>query len=177
MLIKFSFCNMNRASLVVLALFVACVASANLNRVDLTEFNVGTRIVGGSNATKGQFPYQVSLRAIKSKAHYCGGCIISNRFIVTAAHCSLGAYADPSNVEAVVGALSRSQDGVVVRLGKIFAHERYNAFQLKNDIALIRTLNEIVFSDTVQPIALPTKPTEGDLHVILSGWGRLEVKS
>lgn len=167
---------MDKASLVILAICVACATGASLNRVDLTdEFDRATRIVGGENATKGQFPYQVSLRIIKSKVHYCGGSIISSRFIVTAAHCTLRDYANPANVEAVVGALSRSQDGVVVRLSKLFAHERYNAFQYKNDISLIRTLDEIVFSDTIQPIALPTQNIDGDIHVILSGWGRLQV--
>lgn len=43
------------------------------------------RIVGGADATPGQFPYQVSLRIKDS--HTCGGSIIDNQWILTAAHC------------------------------------------------------------------------------------------
>lgn len=43
------------------------------------------RVIGGSDAQEGQFPYQVSLRV--GGLHVCGGTIISSHFILTAAHC------------------------------------------------------------------------------------------
>lgn len=43
------------------------------------------RVVGGLEAHEGQFPHQVSLRLQGS--HICGGSIIANKFILTAAHC------------------------------------------------------------------------------------------
>lgn len=49
------------------------------------EYYPQPRIVGGSNANNGQFPHQISLRI--GESHICGGSIISQNYVVTAAHC------------------------------------------------------------------------------------------
>lgn len=73
---------MNPVNLIVL---VACVAfaAANTESDDVFGFEtsaenrVETRIVGGENATEGQFPYQISLRNTLNRQHFCGGSILS----------------------------------------------------------------------------------------------------
>lgn len=135
------------------------------------------RVVGGEDAEEGQFPYQVSLRQKMMNNHFCGGSIISSRFLLTAAHCADGALGSPQNVYAVVGTLYRTKGGITVELEKITQHSGWNRGQLKNDIALIRTAQKIVFSDTVQPIALPKQNVGGDASTLLSGWGRHQVSN
>ncbi|EEC01849.1 hypothetical protein IscW_ISCW000362 [Ixodes scapularis] len=66
------------------------------------------RIVGGVEAQPLEFPWQISLRnrapfTNEDQGHSCGGSIISERYIMTAAHCVEGPYAYPSNYVVVVG--------------------------------------------------------------------------
>lgn len=139
-----------------------------------SENELVTRIVGGEDAEEGQFPYQISLRTVLQRAHFCGGSILSKRFLLTAAHCTQGAYAQPRNIYAVVGALRRLSGGIVVKLDKITAHESYDPYKILNDVSLLRAAQDITFTDTIQPIALPSAdlPEAGDTPVLLSGWGR-----
>ena len=46
---------------------------------------LNNRIVGGRQAQKGQFPYQVTLQVFGE--HFCGGSILNEKWILTAAHC------------------------------------------------------------------------------------------
>merc|ERR1719244_766207 len=64
--------------------------------------NVGQKIVGGQEVEPHSIPYQVSLQ-LKSYQnwHFCGGAIISNDYVVTAAHCCDGQ--DVSDIQVVAG--------------------------------------------------------------------------
>jgi len=146
--------------------FAVCVALATAKSV------YEPRIINGANAEEGQFPYQVSLRRKVYEAHFCGASILSNRFILTAAHCCQNDNSDPENVYALVGAYRQTNGGVKVELDKITPHKEFSLQQLVNDIALIRTAEEITFTNLIQPIALPTSPLEATARVVLTGWGK-----
>lgn len=133
------------------------------------------RIIGGKEAQEGQFPYQACLRTRITRQYICGASIISNRFMLTAAHCVEGLYSRPALVMAVVGALHRHHDGSTMKVDQITKHNKWNFRTLMNDIALVRTAEEIVFSKTVQPIALPKHDSPENARAVLSGWGRISV--
>lgn len=115
---------------------------------------------------------KVSLRATLLRNHFCGGSLLTNRFILTAAHCTTGLHAYPTFIVAVVGAVKRHFDGVTYRLDKIMRHEDFSMSTISNDISLLRTAQEIAFTDHIQPIALPTQDDMGNTQVIISGWGK-----
>lgn len=136
---------MNSVNLIIL---VVCMAIA---RAEMEP-----RIFGGRNASDGQFPYQVSLRTRLLWQHICGGSIISSRFILSSAYCVKEISSWPMFLVAVIDSVHHSS-GPTVKLDKVIQHEGWNRAQLTNDISLIRTAEEIIFSNNVQPIALPTE--------------------
>ncbi|XP_017888243.1 trypsin-like [Ceratina calcarata] len=98
-----------------------------------------TRIVGGTNARLGQYPYQVSLR--NQGSHFCGGTLVGRRHVVTAAHCIQGVVSAPWNGFTVVtGTVSLKNGGQSHRVASATVHPNYssnNAQAYPNDIAVV----------------------------------------
>lgn len=55
-------------------------------------YKPNVRIVGGTEAPQGAWPWQAQLRAIytSSDEQYCGGTLVAPQWLVTAAHCVTG---------------------------------------------------------------------------------------
>lgn len=173
---------METVKLFLLAICVICVASKPApefggffdwpdNETMIENDTPLTRIVGGKEAIDGQFPYQVSIRKWMSYQHYCGGAIVSSRFILTAAHCTRGQYTHPSSLYIVVGWTGQETKGDAYSLDAIIPHPAFDLSTFTNDIALLRTEREIEFTSHVWPIGLPLKNTASNAPVLVAGWG------
>lgn len=129
-------------------------------------------MVGGQPVGHGQFPFVVSLQN-SNIGHICGGSIISNRWILTAAHCvfqrSVGSY----NVR--VGTCSLHSGGLVHEIATSRPHPYFNINTRENNIALIRTAIPIAFNWLVAPVSLGTTAVPLDTRVKIIGWGSLDV--
>lgn len=130
------------------------------------------RMIGGQNATIFQFPHQARLHFEQRSNQLCGGSIISYRFVLTVAHCTIGRWAIPVNVQVVVGPL---HNGTRYALDTIVNHPNYEAHTLENDISVLRTTKTIAFSYFVQSIALPKYDAAGNLPVTVTGWGKFKL--
>lgn len=155
------------------------IASLAVLASGLSEAQAGApRIVGGGPIDITAAPWQVLLRI--NNATQCGGAIISDSWILTAAHCLNGV--GPGQVEAFVGVtdqnrLSREQQ---VQVSQVIVNPGWNPSNYSNDLALIGLAAPVVTSASVQHVSLPlvqdatTWPALGEQGTI-SGWGTTTV--
>lgn len=134
----------------------------------------GERVVGGTNATDGVAPFQCSLQLVTPKKHFCGCSIVSDKWILTAAHC-LSAK-QPSAIHVLVGTNDLQNGGEFYKAERFVLHESYNNPYYAYDIALIEVKGSIVFNDKVQPIEISSEEVPAGADLQLTGWGRLSVR-
>ncbi|MGE5421551.1 MAG: trypsin-like serine protease [Chloroflexota bacterium] len=146
-------------------------------------FFTGTRspeakITGGTDALISEFPWQVY---ITSGDITCGGSIISDTWIVTAAHCTRkqsGETVTPSEVFVKAGANNPYNDaeGKVYGVSQVIPHENYNDETLENDIALIK-LSSAIDIPQARPVRIVTQEdisfgaTDPGVMAWVTGWG------
>ncbi|XP_032671246.1 chymotrypsin-1-like [Odontomachus brunneus] len=131
-------------------------------------------IVGGDVASPGQFPHQVSLQ--RSKSHICGGTLISDIHILTAAHCIPYQQSQRDRLTVVTGSNNVRIGGQRHEIKCIQVHEDYNPLSriINNDIALITLKSPIKTSKVQAPIPIASKDyADGNHNAIASGWGNL----
>ncbi|XP_026157111.1 prothrombin [Mastacembelus armatus] len=155
---------------------------------ELLESYRDKRIVGGDDAEVASAPWQVMLYKRSPQELLCGASVISDQWILTAAHCIL--Y-PPWNKNF-------TSDDILVRLGKhnrakfergtekivaideIIVHPKYNWKEnLNRDIALLHLKRPVTFTNEIFPVCLPTRQVAQTLMTTgykgrVTGWGNLK---
>ncbi len=132
------------------------------------------RIIGGTQATVGTYPWMVSLKD-NSGQHFCGASLINKQWVMTAAHCVVGENAN--NISVVVGEYNTAQVDAgeqSSKVEKIIIHAGYkDASSSDNDIALLKLSSEIN-NKAVTPIspALMSGIKANTLLTVM-GWGNM----
>jgi len=122
----------------------------------------------------GKYPWQVSLQT-PNRFHLCGGSILANKWVITAAHCVVGQRT--SGIVVVVGLhdqLRKYGQPEYYEVKHFIVNSKYNAKKLIFDIALIEVKESIQYNDFAQPIALATHNEFGsNSQCVISGWGNI----
>lgn len=152
-----------------------------------------SKITGGQNAALGQFPWMALLGARLSNGSLlfiCGGTLISDQYVLTAAHCLQQTNAvieiirlGEHNLDTIKDCEEYCADPVQdYEIEEAISHKEFNLNEtqqrFKNDIALIRLKNKVHnYTDSIRPICLPfdvdITGREGKKYQI-AGWGKTD---
>merc|ERR1712106_1244449 len=135
-----------------------------------------TKIVGGQETEVNEWPWQVGMVWSGSSSVFCGATVISDEWILTAAHCTDGTAA--SEIQVLLGEHDywNDNDGQVrMAISEIVSHPDYDSSNVDNDFALLRMADKINWAATpnIRPACLP-EYTAGDYDQWMStvtGWG------
>ncbi|XP_064471755.1 venom protease-like [Ornithodoros turicata] len=133
-----------------------------------------TRIAGGRDANWSHWGWIAGILYSNNYEQYCGGALISNRYVITAAHCTDGKAA--SDMKVLLGRNDlNSTAGRIFNVSRLRQHPDFQRDTLQNDIAILRLQQQARFDDNIRPICLPSSRdvTFFGKRAHVAGWGSL----
>ena len=158
-----------------------------------------SKIFGGKETDMDEFPWTALLQ-YQWKSEFstnCAGSLINARYVVTAAHCVdnsairsvgnlvnviLGEYDTRNETDCIniFGITSCADPPLIVPVDAIIVHPewyRKPPATINHDIALVRLITDVKFTDYIRPICLPTSKTvlSRSVQFFVTGWGHTEL--
>ena len=154
--------------------------------MDTLKPSANTRVVGGTVARTGAWPWQVLILIptdSKGNGGQCGGSLIGEQWILTAAHCIqkfdrsrkilVVEQRPPAAKSPVPGVPADIDPKSLHRVSTAIAHPQWNINTMENDIALLKLTEPAVRSSAVPLLLSPDARLENPpAKVVVTGWGQ-----
>ncbi|KAB1273706.1 Kallikrein-5 [Camelus dromedarius] len=124
----------------------------------------GEKIIDGIVCPRGSHPWQVAL--LHNNKTYCGGVLLSEQWVLTAAHCKLAEYNVHMGSDRLNDKMSQK-----IKATKSFRHPDYSTNSHVNDIMLVKLSKPAKLSSTVKKVKLPSHCDPPGTRCTVSGWG------
>lgn len=133
-------------------------------------------VVGGRNSLPKEYPHMalIGYGNYSNVKWRCGGSIISEQYVLSAAHCTTTSESPPRWARLGELDLSTKKDNADPRdfaIIEIITHPEYQSPSLYNDIALFKLSASVKFNSYIRPICLNSRQDFNNSKVIATGWG------
>ncbi|CAG7822944.1 unnamed protein product [Allacma fusca] len=142
------------------------------------------RIINGKESAPGAWPWMAALvyaSVVTSPSNqydgFCGGSIINNLYILTAAHCAVvmkengvGEFAvivGDNNINGIVSSTRK-----VISVASVKIHPKYNPDTFNYDVALVKLTSSLTYNNNIRPICLGQAGSPySNRNATVAGWG------
>ncbi|CAN8015192.1 unnamed protein product [Ixodes persulcatus] len=165
------------SALVFLMLSTSCALTQNVPSCGVPkvepQLEYEDRILGGDAAVPGSWPWNAAIHTKSNfrPEQFCGGALVSDRHVITAAHCVRTRSSQTIRVH--LGSYKRTfldSEEVAVDVQEVCLHRNFTGH---NDIAIITLNRPVNFTDHIIPACLPTsgEAVESGTVGYITGWG------
>ncbi|KAF1952835.1 hypothetical protein CC80DRAFT_494983 [Byssothecium circinans] len=136
-------------------------------------------IVGGTSAALGEFPFIVSVQLSAGGRHFCGGSLINEDTVLTAAHCLQGRSPTAGAYQVRAGTLTYASGGTLAAVASFTLHPNSTNSAPVWDVAILKLATPIRTSSTIAYATLPkagSDPVAGSIATA-AGWGHTSESS
>ncbi|XP_055636299.1 serine protease snake-like [Toxorhynchites rutilus septentrionalis] len=150
-----------------------------LQQLDKCGHKAVELIVDGEAAKAREFPHMalIGYGAGSAVQYLCGGSLVSDKFVLTAGHCTNSVeFGQPTTVRLGELALDSTNDEAFpedYNIAELIPHPEYRQISQYNDIALLKLDRKVIFSPYIRPICLPLTGTLTNKRAIATGWGTI----
>ena len=143
---------------------------------ELNLAGTNTKIVGGHEVSFENNPWQVALvRAVVAeprRSQFCGGSIIADDWVLTAAHCVENSIVreDPARVDVVAGTSQWAIGGERIKVAKIHKHPSYSPLTMDHDFALLQLQSPQTLGQVIELAGQGAQVNDGTATCV-TGWG------
>ena len=133
-------------------------------------------IVGGEVTIHGEFPHMAAIgwrSNVGTTSFRCGGSLISERFVLTAAHCSEDKKKRPPTIVRLgeQNLIRNERSEIDVNIAEFISHESFNPSSIHYDIAVIKLAYKVNINKFIRPACLWQSSNGFGSEAIVSGWG------
>ncbi|CAL8126063.1 unnamed protein product [Orchesella dallaii] len=133
------------------------------------------KIVGGTLSKEHAWPWVAAIVNNSSPGVFCGASVITNKYLLTAAHCTMPMKQQGLSHFTVILGTNNLDDNTAVQMkvASVTSHPRYNAKTYANDIALLELGSPLNFTKYILPICLTPQigVPYANKSAIVAGWG------
>ncbi|HEY0449494.1 serine protease [Actinophytocola sp.] len=161
---------MGATSRVTRLLVAASIVATGAVAVGLSQANADQQIVGGNRASIADHSYVVYLTTADG-FQYCGGTLVDDNKVVTAAHCAIGKA--PADVLVVAGREDKeSGAGFTSPVRAIWIHPDFKGVRSGADVAVLTLTNRMPYQTLDLPAKSDTESYKAGTVGLILGWGR-----